>query len=64
MKLTKQGVRDLSGPQPNGRKRKDTDTCFHVWRPDPSCPCRELTYDDFRGACWEICQKCGTARRS
>ena len=62
--LTRQGVRNLNGPQRNARMVSTMATCFHDWTHDPDCACDMAIYtdDDFRFKCSEVCRKCPARR--
>lgn len=60
MKLTKQGVPDLSTPSKNERKTKQSDTCFHQMTHDRECAgCWAVQFGGYdRSSHWYICTKC------
>ena len=63
VRMTKQGVRDLDGPQTNQRKRPDVAVCFHDWRAvsERESPVRWIGDNP---VAWEtvVVEKCGKCR--
>lgn len=63
MRMTKQGVRDLS-KHVNARKIPNQALCIHEYQHHPDCHCRWLSYDEVLSSpCLEQCKKCKKVRQ-